>query len=329
MPSTSNTFLGYFKYTGESVVNGYLDARTSAEALIGIDEVLRYFLYQEAPSLQQIEFEIPVKVQGGSWEALIPHSLSEWLVTALELGGTTYITAALKKAAENDFKDKGLKDVLKEAFKAIKWVIKIAVHMKSMAVRKFTEIEFNIKDKREDIVSIKNDSGTSIFVPKYYLDIYAKCPEKLFARLTKLIKEGRELEIDLNPSLPKDNDDTEGSATITTNEKYLFSTKEDEEDIILPELLHGQYIELEGHITKGNENANTIGLDYKRHILICTPSNGNITSYKNLLFTNCIIKGYVDRNDDNGNSTEKKPKIKFIALIDTSKPSTQLGLFTR
>ena len=327
MPATS--FLGYFKYTGEAVASGYLDARTSAEALIGIDEVLRYFLYQENEALQEIEFEIPVKVQEGSWETLIPDTLGEWLMTALGAGATTYLTTALKKAAENDFKDKGIKDIVKEAFKAIKWVVKIAVHMKSLTVKQFTKAEFTIEGKREDVVSIKNDSGLPIYVPQVYLDTYAKCPDKLFSRLTKLIKEGRELEIDINPALPKDADDTEGAAVITTADKYVFTQKEDEEDIILPELVHQQYVELEGHITKGNEKANTIGLDYKRHILICIPANGNIISYKNLLFTNCTVKGYVDRTDDNGEVTEKKPKITFIDLTDTSKPDTQLGLFIK
>lgn len=45
MEVNEDDFLGFIKYEGKSVQNGYLDARKSAEALIGFDEVIRYFLY--------------------------------------------------------------------------------------------------------------------------------------------------------------------------------------------------------------------------------------------------------------------------------------------
>jgi hypothetical protein len=57
-----------------------LDARKSAETLLGIDEVIRYFLYQVDPEIQQQHIEIPVLVEKGSWEALIPSDISQWLI---------------------------------------------------------------------------------------------------------------------------------------------------------------------------------------------------------------------------------------------------------
>ncbi len=329
MTTTDTTYLGYFKYTGASVTNGYLDARTSAEALIGIDEVLRYFLYQEAPALQQIEFDIPVKIEAGSWQALIPGTLSEWLQIALSEGATTYLATTSKQSADNNFNNKEEKDIVKEAFKSIKWVVKIAAHMKSMAVKKFAKAEFNGSEDGEDKVGIPNANGVLLYVPQKYLEVYAKCPEKLFTRLAKLVKEGRELEINLHPAEPTDNDDRKEAARITGTDKYLFTKREDEEETVFPDLKHGQYVELQGHVTRGNENTNTIGFDYQSHILICTPSGGKIQTYKSLLFTNCLIKGYIDRIDEDGNQNEKKPKIRFIDLLDISKPNTQLGLFTQ
>ncbi len=329
MQTATTTYLGYFKYTGASVANGYLDARTSAEALIGIDEVLRYFLYQEAPGLQQIEFEIPVKVGEEGWQALIPGTLGEGLITALGTGATTYLTTALKKAAENDLNNKEGKDIVKEAFKAIKWVIKIAAHMKSMAVKKFAKAEFNGSEDGEDKIGIGNANDVLLYVPQKYLEAYAKCPEKLFTRLAKLVKEERELEINLHPAQSTDNDDRKEPARLTVTDKYLFTKREDEEETVFPHLKHGQYVELGGHVTRGNENTNTIGFDYQSHILICTPSGGKIQTYKSLLFTNCLIKGYIDRIDEEGNQNEKKPRVRFIDLIDVSRPDTQLGLFTQ
>jgi len=69
----NSDFLAYIKYQGTSIERGYMDARKSAETLNGLDEVVRFFVYQEEPELQTIDFELPVRVQKGSWEALIPH----------------------------------------------------------------------------------------------------------------------------------------------------------------------------------------------------------------------------------------------------------------
>lgn len=49
----NSQYLGYFKYTGKLVDDGYMDARKSAECLIGVDETIRYFLYQLDPKLQE------------------------------------------------------------------------------------------------------------------------------------------------------------------------------------------------------------------------------------------------------------------------------------
>ena len=40
-------YLAYIKYEGKLVKDGYLDARKSAEILIGIDEIIRFYLFQE------------------------------------------------------------------------------------------------------------------------------------------------------------------------------------------------------------------------------------------------------------------------------------------
>lgn len=37
-------YLGYLKYDGDAVEEGVMDARLSAEALLGFDEAFRYFV---------------------------------------------------------------------------------------------------------------------------------------------------------------------------------------------------------------------------------------------------------------------------------------------
>jgi hypothetical protein len=328
MTEQKDNFLAYVKYQGDLIEDGYLDTRKSAEALLGIDEVIRYFLYQVDKDLQKVEFEIPVRIRKGSWEALIPHDVLGWLLTAGGAGVTAYATTALNKMAEHDFKDKGLKDVFKKVVKSIKWVIKIATHLKSLAVKEFLNVEFK-QENAETLIGIKNDKGEILYVPKSYLEIYKNCPDKLFVRLTKIIEKGRELEIGFNPNEVLDKDDTTPSVKIDINDKSVFVKENNEDEILFPELIHDQYVELYGHVSRGNENSNTIGFEYQGHVLTCLPRQGNIKEYKDRMFTNSIIKGYVDRLGDDGNINEKRPRISFIDLIEKPKDNNkQAELFS-
>lgn len=324
MDKQENDFLAFIKYEGKAIESGYMDARKSAEALIGLDEVVRFFLYQEDPELQTIQFEIPVRIRKGSWEALIPQNIEEWIKAAIGLGITTYTTTALKKLAENDFKDKKLKDIFKSVFKGIKWVIKIASHIGSMTKKKIENVKFA---DNNTLIGIPNEKGEMLFVPLKYFEFYISCPEKLFSKITNIIEEQRDLVIGLNKKEASDDDDL-NDVKITISQKSIFTQKEEDTDeILFPELVHNQYVELSGHVTRGNENANTIGFEYKDHIITCAPVQGNINKYKNLLFTNCIIKGYVSRLDKEGNIKEKRPRINFSELLPNQSESATLDLF--
>lgn len=317
-------FLAYLKYEGRLVETGYMDARKSAEALVGIDEVVRYFLFQEDPTLQELQFEIPVRIRKGSWEALLPHNIEEWIRTAVGLGITTYATTALKKLAENDFKDKKIKDIFKDVFKAIKWVVKIATHLGTMTQKKVENVQF---EENNTWIRIPNAKGEILLVPYKYFEFYVNCPEKLFSRITNVVESERELKIGINKK-DADSDDDKEDVKITVKEKYIFTRKgEDNDEILFPELVHNSYVELDGHVTRGNENANTIGFQYNDHILTCFPAQGNITKVKSLLFTNCIIKGYVDRMGFDGEINEKRPRIRYIDLLPNNKGKEMKTLF--
>src|SRR5438552_112833 len=80
-----NTDIGsvfaFIKYDGELVEDGFLDARKAGEVLIGIDETLRYFIHQENPNIKKLEFEIPVRIRKGSWEAyFLPENIDATLI---------------------------------------------------------------------------------------------------------------------------------------------------------------------------------------------------------------------------------------------------------
>jgi hypothetical protein len=103
----NNETLAYLKYDGELTDEGYLDIKKSADVLYGFDKSLRYFLYQENHAIQDIEFEIPVKIRKGSWEALIPDSIEKLIIAISIFGVGAYGKKLLRK---------WLKEILKIRF---------------------------------------------------------------------------------------------------------------------------------------------------------------------------------------------------------------------
>jgi hypothetical protein len=331
MPTPSlakHDYLAYFKYKGELVKDGYLDARKASTAMQGIDEVMRYFLIQVNGWLLEINFEIPIAIRTGSWEAIIPNSVNDRLIRAISIGSGSYGVRLANQLAENEFKEVKSKNIVKEAIKGIKWVLKIARHMESLGVRKFKDVQFEETEQQElVVVGLENKSGEILYVPQEYIEVYRKCPEHLFDKLMKNVEAQCEFELGFNPNEPTDKDDTGGGVTITVKDKHIFTLEEKEEIILFPELKHGDYVVLEGHVSRGNENTNTIGFEYKGHILTCSPTKRMIKDYKVLLFTNCRIKGNIDRSNQYSLGNEKRPHIRFTSLVGLPQPGTQTTLF--
>lgn len=318
-------YLAYFKYTGKKVEDGFLDARKSAETLIAIDEIIRYFLYQKNKEIASSDFEIPVKIEKGSWVAWLPGDIGTWLGAALAAGAASYIVTAMNEMAKNDVGEKGLKDIFKSIIKGLKWAIEIGKHIKSTNVKQFPNAQ--IKEENGIIlIGIPAEDGSVLWVPKDYVEMYTKMPDKLLSNISKNIDTERELAIDFSNSEANDKDDTGHSATISEEEKWIFHKTNDENEVLFPELKHNDYVELEGHLTRGNENTNTIGFEYSGHVLTCYPQQGRIISDKERLFTNCIMRGYVDRLNQEGGFIEKRPRIKYLDLIPV-KSKKEKGLF--
>lgn len=317
-------YLAYIKYKGKLVKDGYLDARKSAEILIGIDEVIRFFLFQENKDSAKLDIDIPIRVKKGSWMAILPPDLTAWILAAFGAGITAYGATALNTVAKNDFKDITSKDIAKKIVKGIKWTIEIIKHLKRKKVKQFPDAKIELQNGIQ-MVGILNETGKILFVPLEYLELYTKVPEKLLDKLTKQIQEERELEVDFNDKYKGDFDDTGRPAKITYSQKSLFFEEKDEDDILFPELIHGQYVELQGHLSRGNEKTNTLGFEYEKHILTCIPYEGSIKNEKQTLFTNCIIKGYVDRLAKDGTYKEKRPIIRYLEIENSD--DEKLNLF--
>lgn len=312
----SDEILAFIKYKGKLVENGYLDARKSGEALIGIDELIRYFVYQEYPQIKEFEFEIPVRVRKGSWETIFPENIDKFALGAFGLWmAGKYMGSALEEVAKNDFKDVSFKEIFQKSFQGIVNVIKLSKHLGSLARKKFDNIQFSQNNK---LVKITNENGQGLWIPIEVLDLYSNCPQTIFNNLTKIVEEERELIFGFN----EDNIIVE--ETITNKYKYIFTKTEEDDEIVLPDLRHGEYVEIDGHITRGNEKSNTIGFMYQGHIITCYPNTGNIKQHKSKLFSNCLLKGFVDRLDKDGNVKEKRPRIRFNDIVTLEKPIAEL-----
>lgn len=317
-----NKVFAQIKYEGELVQDGFLDAKKAGEVLIGIDEALRFFLSQENKDFNHIDFEIPVRIKKGSWVTDFLDNYDAVLIkTALTWGAAKYFGNALSEMAKNDFKEIGFKEVFKNAFKGMTWVLKIAKHLGTLTKKKFENLTFT-KNNRN--VLLKNDFNEILEVPIEYLELFSNCPPTLFESLANIIEIERELIVEYRD----ENNEVSNSVKIGIKSKGVFIQNEEDDETLFPELEHDSFVELDGHITRGNESSNTIGFMYKNHILTCYPESGNIKDFKSTLFTNCIIKGYVDRlHKKTGEFIEKRPRIRFTEIISNEAEDRQQRLF--
>lgn len=308
----------YLKYSWDSVQEWAFDMKKSAEALLGFDEMLRYFVSKEEPLLANVPYEIPTNIKKGSWEiALLAMS-----VISIQKYLNSMASTAWKDWFLETWGAKDVSKIFKWALSSIQWIIKIRAHRKDKN-RKIEHLKFR-NDNQE--VGIPNQAGEYLFVPKKYLNQYTEFPEKIFTKNTKLIEKDRVLEIGFIEA-----DGTVKDVKLTENEKYYFYEEENEESTILPELVHWVHVEVEGEITRTTENRNTIWFRYNWHVLTCKPLNKSLAYFKDKIvshdeghiFSKVKMIGRVDRVDTDGEHKDKKPMILFTEIenieSDTSK----------
>ena len=312
-------YIGYLRYTGKLVEDGLLDARKSAQALLGFDEAIRFFVVKQSPDLQKKDFEFPVRVRKGSWEIAIPSTIAEWLQAGGGIAATAYAAKAAQKMAERDFDSFGFKDIFRKSLFATQWVIKIGKHLGDLTIKKFDNVKF--QDNNQTI-GIPNSEGEFLYVPLEYLEFYVSTNPKLLSNISEIIEDERALSIGVydNGELIEE--------TLTRKHRNIFTHESDEDDeTLFPELIHGDKVTLEGEVTRGNEMSNTMGFGYLGHILTAIPESGSIVRFKDSLFLKCKIYGEISRLDDKGKLGAKKPKIVFTHIEPIEQDSDELSLF--
>ena len=307
--------VGFIKYSGNDVPHGVIDAASAGTALIGLDEAIRFFNEKQSPEFARIHYEIPVHTRGGSWIAVVLGGAGA-VAAAFAM---TYASKAAEKMAENDFKNIGMKDVLRKSMGAIQNLVRLIKHTKKSKDWEMASLIWRNANKE---VGVKNEQGHVLYLPSDEFLWFCATPPKLMVKMTSVIKEERYLSIGLGGT-----DSIEEVVIRSTDKQYFVERIEfEDEEFLFPELEHGTSVRLEGRLIRGNEAANSVGLEYMGHILNCVPDQGNIRRYKRALFLQCVIEGTVTRLTKHRMVAEKRPTI-IIKKITPLEPETQSDLF--
>lgn len=307
--------IGYIKFSGGDVPSGVIDAASAGSALLGLDEAVRFFNEQQAPDLSGLDYDIPVRTQAGSWEAVLIAGL---LATggAFALG---YAKKAGEKLAENDFKDIGLKDVLRKSMNAIQTLVRVVKHTRQSRGWNATRIS---NGESSATVAITNQKGEEIIIPAEYYRWFQQLPPRLLVKMTSVVRTDRVLSIGVN--FP----DRRQEVEVVEVDKPLFddTAEEEYEEILFPELAHGMETRLEGRLIRGSEASNSVGLEYQGHVLNCVPAHGSVRQYKAALFLRCAVEGRITRHAKNRFVADRRPTI-IMSKVAPLENDTQLGLF--
>lgn len=293
----NNAEVGFVKYEGDAVLPGILDAGKAGLALTGLDELLRYFNAKQSADLAKADYEVPIQVRAGSWEAVIIAGASAFALA--------YLGRAGNEMAKSDFEGVGLKDVFKKSLKAAIYLIRLAKHTTKLKGWLLENVKWR-NDNTE--VGIPNKEGEYEYVPVEFLKWYATMPPQIFRKMAEVVEKERSLIVGVfdRGVLVQEK--------ITIREKRIFVMGTDEEideEFLFPELEQGMIVKLEGRLTRGNAETNSLGLDYKGHILNCVPEAGSVVQYKPALFLRCIVEGTVTRLNKTHVVAERKPTIIF------------------
>ncbi len=295
-------YIGYIRYEGALVEKGLMDVRKQGEVLLAIDYALRYFLNEQFPELRNLEFEIPVKIRKGSWEVLIPTSAVEWGERGLYIMLMAYLAKTGSQLASKYPADVGVIELFKKSLDGVIWFARITKHMGNSYLKSFENLRYSDDNS---LIGICNTEGEYIYVPRNILNMYIKGNSNLFEKLVENIEEGRDLIMGttLNGEV--------NEIAIRLGDKNIFLKSD--KDVIFPELVHGEYVKLEGEVISENKKTNIMGFKYKEYVLNAYPEPRNIVPYKSSLFLKCRLYGIVRRIDKKGNSLAK-PNLYFDRL---------------
>ena len=293
-------FLGYIRVDGPDIEGDHVDLQTIKHAVDGTDRMLRHFLGRHASLDPQAKVNFPIEIRRGCWEIVIPVTAALTYVVGRPV--STYLNEAAKELAKNDTHGKTTKDVIVAAIKSAQHAVRIAKHLGTMKHKH----QLDARVRNADHIEIKNSNGETVVVTKKALEDYQTAPKDTFSDLSYPAVNERSVRIGYVEA---------GKAVdqvITSGVRDIFYYPEEEKEELFPELKHGMAVDLEGLVTRGNQRTNTIGFEYKGHILTCLPINNYVSNFLQAHYKKCTMRGMVSR--ENNGEEIGRPRIHFISL---------------
>lgn len=308
--------VGFVSYELEGVPNGVVDAGAGGAALTGIDEAVRFFNRQQYGGPGLGAYEIPVYTGEGSWMAVI---MGVMAIPATAFA-TSYAKKAGEKMAEKDFADIGMKDVARKSMDALVHLIEVIKHLKGLPDWTRTKIEWSNNAQR---ARVYNDAGAILEVPSDYIKWYKQVPKAILRRLSApILRAGR-----VTFASKQDSGEFR-SVDLEASQVPLLMGQEDfnEDAFLFPELRHGDDVELEGLITRGNQSTNSIGFQYQGHILNCVPETGSVRRFKAAIFLHCKLVATINRHVASLTRIDNRPTliIRQVVQLEDDQRGQQL-----
>lgn len=304
--------VGYLRYSGDAIEDGVFDMRKAGDALIGFDRILRHFIVVQNPEMKKIDFELPVKIEEGSWNAKV-------------IIGTALVSGFAGKmgylAAEDAYPI--VKSYMQTAMFNAQKVIETKKHMKEIGVDKVKKTQEQRLEEHN--ILLENEEKEILLVSKEEYLNYIGCPEDIFAQNVEIVDFDTFLEIGVYQS-----DGKISTVSITQKDRHIFTSKK-EKPLPLFQLAHGEIVTLRGKVGSLIEKESHRSMKFlyidpyteKEYTIECT--GNNITQFKNSIisprtedfFQDVDIKGQVDRID--GNGKPKKISIQIITIEPVEK----------
>lgn len=278
--------VGFISYERDGAPTGVIDACAGGLALTGIDEAVRYFNRQQHRGFADGSYEIPVYTGEGSWVAVVLGIAAIPITTF----ASAYAKKAAEKMAEKDFADTGFRDIARKSMDALVRLVELIKHMNGMPDWSAAEIRWS---RDASVAYIYDKNGAVLEVPAEYVKWYKQVPKGILRKLSAPIVGGGSATF----GAQQENGNFR-SVNIGYGEASLLKDDEDvaDDSFLFPELKHGEEIELEGLITRGNQSTNSIGFQYKDHILNCVPESGNVRRFKAAMFLHCMVTAIINRH---------------------------------
>ncbi|RYF47077.1 MAG: hypothetical protein EOO38_12865 [Cytophagaceae bacterium] len=205
--------------------------------------------------------------------------------------------------AERDFSEIGFTDVARRSFEALERLVELVKHTKKTVGWGSNDLVWS---DNSTMVGVINDDGEVLYVPVEYLKWYFDLPKGTLKKLVAPVVTARHMVVASR--------DTEGRfRRVEVHQAdvaiFMGEIAVEDEDYLFPELVHGEEMYLEGVITRGNQETNSMGFLFQNHILNCQPDTGSVRRFKRAMFLHCKVLATINRHVASHVQPDRRPTL--------------------